>query len=113
MFKYRTKVKMTKVGAVEDTNIKTPEWEEYKMGEDNPGYSVPVQYWVTGRLIQDMAFDHGVMILRDTRNGVEVDGIMRTSPIVRMTKKTDKILELETENSVYLIEELEDQNESS
>lgn len=71
--------------------------DKYIPGSDGiEGFSLPVDYWLTGRLLGDIAVGQPVVVYRDTRNGVKADGIFQSSPVVEVTR--DSFM---TKNSVY------------
>ena len=48
-----------------------------------------------------------LVIIRDNRNGVKCDGIMRTSPLVEISQHEDGVSQiLETQNSIYILKPL-------
>jgi hypothetical protein len=71
--------------------------DEYVPGSGGvKGKSIPVDYWLTGTLIQPITVGASVVVAREIRNGVEAPGIFQTSPVVEVTNDTFR-----TANSVY------------
>ena len=93
-------VRLEKQAAVEEPAVPTPSNDDYEFGKNNAGISVPVAYWVTGRLVNDPEVDHMLIIDRDCRNGIKVAGVLTTSLITKVDEAVFG-LRLETMNSVY------------
>lgn len=96
-----TKVKITKLAAVDNPVLVTPKMEDYKPGEDNGNVSVPIEYTVEGTLIYPIEVGKRCMMTREKRNGVVVNGLFSTSPVTEINGNT-----FSTMNSKYIIEEL-------
>ncbi|XHR27227.1 MAG: hypothetical protein ACFUZC_14900 [Chthoniobacteraceae bacterium] len=96
------KVRVTKLAAAPNAIVETAEWREYKLGEAN-AKSLPVDYELTGELLAPPRIGEGLMVFRETRNGVRAEGLFTTSPIVE-GEKCGEALRLVTGNSVYLLE---------
>ena len=80
-------------------------WSEYRQGEENIGKSPPVEYWAAGELAFAPEVGKHVAIHREVRNGVRVDGVMRTSTVLGIAHapENDELI-LTTRNSVYVLE---------
>lgn len=100
MIKY---VKLTKLNPVDDPKFPTPDLENYSCGEVNDDVSLPNSYTVTGYIHGDVEVGMSVFITRDTRNGVECTGVLRTSPVVSF-EESDNGLVINTANSIYKLE---------
>jgi len=98
------KAKVQKIDTTNDPHYETAEWDEYVEGEFN-SKSPPVDYSVTGEVKSVLEEGNSMVVFRDKRNGKEVKGIMRTSPIQSVKDNEDEFI-VETQNSVYLVEKL-------
>lgn len=96
------KVKITKLGAVDNPVFPTPNYNEYIQGSDNGNVSLPTEYWLEGFLMNEITLGSSVLVNRTSRNGVECAGTFLTS---KVTKITD--IGFETQNSVYQVDYLE------
>lgn len=100
------KYRLTKLAPCEDPLYDSADnIEEYR---ENFDYSPPVDYYVEG-VIHDIGLKVGqpLVIIRDNRNGVKCDGIMRTSYIVEISQHEDGISQiLKTQNSIYILKPL-------
>ena len=96
------KVKITKLGAVENPVYPTPNYNEYKQGEDNGNVSLPVEYWLEGYLLNEPTVGSSVLVQRTSRNGVNCVGSFFTSKVTKITDTG-----FETQNSVYQVDILE------
>lgn len=101
------RVRVTKIGPIDDPNVPTPVWEGYRVGEDNGNdVSLPSDYVIEGEMIGDEPkLNQCVLVARDKRNGVCCMGIFRTTQL-RSVAKTDKGYKFETTNSRYILEKL-------
>jgi len=59
---------------------------------------LPTGYIVEGVLLDDIEVGKSVSLARHVRNGVEVDGLMTTSPVMEITNE-----KIKTKNSTYRI----------
>lgn len=64
-------------------------------------------YWVKGYLLEDIRAGNSIVLARDERNGVRIDGIFSTSPVVVFEDGAGTAIAY-TENSIYSVEALED-----
>ena len=64
--------------------------------EQNPNFSLPLEYTIEGDLIGSIAVGKPVVVDRDTRNGVKITGLFATSAVQEVSHNTFK-----TRNSVY------------
>ncbi len=70
---------------------------EYVPGTDGvENKSIPIDYWLTGELVNPITVDQSVQVIRETRNGVECVGFFVTSKVTEVTPTTFK-----TKNSIY------------
>lgn len=65
------------------------------VGQD-PNFSLPIDYWIEGLLMYELAIGEPVQVMRDIRNGIQIDGFFQTSPVTELTETQFK-----THNSVY------------
>lgn len=93
-------VMLKKISSVPDAYSPTPNGEEYRYGKLNPGASVPVEYTVTGYIGHKIELDRPLVIMRDTRNGIECHGVMTTSAVKFFTANSNGFT-IKTLNSVY------------
>ena len=98
------KVKLTKINKAENPRHKTPDKKDYKFGEINRDVSVPLDYWLIGELVGDITVGKGIVIAREIRNGVKVEGLYRSSRVKKIDGDT-----IETDNSIYKIEYLKEE----
>ena len=62
----------------------------------NENFSLPLDYWAEGELLNGIHVGEPVRIARDIRNGEHIPGLLETSPVVNVTDT-----EFRTRNSVY------------
>ena len=96
------KVKITKLGAVENPAYPTPNYNEYIQGSDNGNVSLPTEYWLEGYLMNEPTVGSSVLVNRTSRNGVNCGGTFFTSKVTKITDTG-----FETQNSVYQVDVLE------
>jgi hypothetical protein len=100
-------VKLTKLEASKSFKYKTPSWEEFeKEDESIHSASIPNSYWVIGKLLILPEVNSCILLERSIRNGVVADGIFRTSVIKDIKYNGQRVI-FETENSVYLLEKMD------
>lgn len=102
-------IKLIKIDTSVNPEIPTPEMRKFAPGEHNPGASVPISYWVTGWLLNDVEVGRPLIIERNNRNGVVMPGIMNTSAIQEIELFPGGLL-LSTINSIYRLEWLNDES---
>lgn len=103
---------MTKLEQVKDAKFVASDPDEYEYGQFNFGKSVPIGYWVTGKVYKDIKVGQHIMIARDCRNGKKVDGILETSSLQKIEKMSDSSFLLITKNSGYKLEILSEPKEN-
>lgn len=70
---------------------------EHKAGKPQPdGFSIPIDYWLTGEMLRPIKVGESVVVQRDTRNGVPMAGTFITSAVVSFDDKSFR-----TMNSIY------------
>lgn len=98
--------KITKIGINPNSDVPhARSVEEYRcniFSDDCP--SPPIEYWVAGDIVYDIAVGNCMLISRFIRNGVVADGVMRTSRVEEIVESGDATYVL-TKNSVYKVEE--------
>lgn len=90
--------KITKVAKAPNAKVDAATWEEHQAGAEK---SLPIEYTVIGRVINTEV--NSLVVDRYNRNGVEVRGVMQTSPITDITETDGKFF-VTTANSVYVLE---------
>ena len=95
---------ITKLQESPHPNFKAASKDEWHCGESNlhVNKSIPVEYVVRGYLTEDVRVGIPMSAVRYERNGFASDGIILTSNIVKI-----KGNQVETLNSVYLVEQLD------
>lgn len=96
------RVRVAKVGIVENPSYRTPEWSEYEFGERNAGVSVPLNYWLEGQLVWEPKVGDHMLVDRSSRNGIELPGLFETSPVTAV-ESVGSQLRVSTRNSVYMV----------
>ena len=100
--KKNQKVQIRKLTSTGNPLAPTPPKEGYQFGKLNHHVSLPNDYTAKGVLIEDVEVGKDIVISRSNRNGVEIEGIFHTTPVVEI--KGNKI---HTKNSIYEITEIE------
>lgn len=95
------RVRVKKIAVSSEPKYKTPKFDDYEAGVHGNQMSVPVEYEVKGRLVIDVEEQGFIYLSRDTRNGVEADGLFRSSRIQKIKGNI-----VETYNSRYIVEEI-------
>jgi hypothetical protein len=93
-------VKLQKIDVAQDPQAKTPEWDDYVAGRLNRGVSLPVDYTVTGRLVREIEEGSPCVIMRHTRNGKSISGVLQTSPVQSVDENEEGYV-VKTQNSIY------------
>ena len=93
------KVRISKIAATENPRHATPEREDYISGQDNGDVSIPIEYEITGNILMEPKMSERIIVYRETRNGVKVDGLFQSSGIQKIEDDL-----IHTHNSVYKIE---------
>ncbi len=100
-------VRIEKLEAAENSLFPTPNAQDFKYGEENPGMSIPKGYWMTGTLVADIEVGKSLMALRDCRNGVSALGEFISSAIKSVENQNNGLV-VRTCNSTYFVSETED-----
>ena len=104
-------IKLSKISLPEDALLPTPCFEDYRVGIENYGKSVPIGYTVEGSLINLPKVGSSLYINREVRNGITIPGITTTSEIVEISITKDKLY-FKTLNSIYeLVKQSQDQEQ--
>jgi len=95
------KTRITKIDAAKDARYRTATNEEYKPGQFNGLVAPPIEYTVLGVLASPVEVGFPILLDREERNGVKVDGAFMSSRVLEFDGKVAKTL-----NSVYLIQDV-------
>jgi|LakMenEpi03Aug12_release.lakeMendotaPanAssembly.Ray.scaffolds.fasta_scaffold164734_4 hypothetical protein len=98
------KTKITKISAVDNPLVPTASVEQYECGHLND-LSPFDGYWVTGKLVKPIVVGESILLERDCRNGVKVDGMFVSSTVKKTGKNYGKLFVF-TDNSIYRVEEV-------
>lgn len=98
------RVKITKIAIADTAKYRSAGWDEWVAGSVNPGMSPPVEYEVVGRILYGIRLSHALVIDRESRNGVVVQGLFQTSAVQNVIQETETRVRVETYNSVYMVE---------
>ena len=98
-------IKLRKISESALPVCRAANWDNFIAGEDNGDVSLPIEYELTGNIVSDVNVGQHLVIDRKTRNGVDCSGYFRSTTIKKITKQ-DNLKVIETENSVYLLEDL-------
>jgi len=112
-----TYIKLVKLAPVEKPLYPTPEAKDFIPGQDNGDVSQPVEYTVTGKLLEDIVVGGHIQVLRDSRNGVKVAGLLQSSRITQIQIPSDtkygvcpqpnpSAILVHTNNSIYGLTEI-------
>lgn len=101
--------KITKMAEAVYPDFKSAEWKNYALGRDNGEVSLPLDYTLEGSFILDMKVGGTMFVARTSRNGVKAPGQFMSSVITKITEE-NKIKIVTTRNSVYLVEEIKNEN---
>lgn len=109
-------IKLTKININPDSKVlQASTVEEYRTdqergtwGEFFEGKSPPIDYWIIGEPLSELKEGIGFIIDRYNRNGVIKRGTMMTSEVKKIEKDGD-VTYITTANSLYKMEEVEDE----
>jgi hypothetical protein len=90
------RIKIEKVAEVQTGLPANPKAAHVDGQVQNENFSLPLEYTIEGELVGQIAVGNGVLVARDTRNGVKADGMFTTSVVTEVTEK-----QFRTRNSVY------------
>lgn len=93
-------VKITKLGIPENPRHATASETEYVYGQSNLK-SPPIDYWLTGSLMEEPKVGSILYVARDTRNGVKAEGFFTSSTVTKIEENKYYTL-----NSIYIIEDI-------
>lgn len=102
MIEKGTEVEIAKIGIADDPKSKTPSWDNFHEGKDNPGKSIPEDYKAEGELFGEISEDIPLVIERTKRNDTERLGFFKTSPVQSVDRGEDEVI-VKTMNSVYRV----------
>jgi hypothetical protein len=95
-------IELSKLCLAPGTTAKTGAWETYKIGSMDNAEALPVDYTMTGYLLERIEVGRIFRLLRASRNGVPVWGLYMSTPVAAITKST-----VTTRNPVYVIKVLD------
>jgi hypothetical protein len=98
-FKSNDHIRVTKLGPVSEPYYATPSWDEYNDGSN--AYTIPTDYEAEGLLMVPLELEKPLIIDRWKRNGVEVRGLFRSSPVKKIIEESEFRAVFETLNSRY------------
>ena len=105
------KTKITKIGVVHNPIVPTASVEQYQCGHIND-VSPFNGYWVTGQLINPIAIGESIMLKRDCRNGIKIDGMFVSSNVQKYIDMSYSnyggYYLVYTDNSIYKVETIND-----
>ena len=111
------KIQLTKIDTVENPLVESASsideygksvWNSiFKNTHTEDHLSPPIEYSITGELINDIEVGKSIKVNRESRNGVMVPGLFYTSPVVTIGFKDNKIVGFTTKNSLYKIDYLD------
>lgn len=90
------KIKISKVGEVQTGLPANPKGAHVDGQIQNENFSLPLEYTIEGDLVGEIIVGNGVLVVRDTRNGVKAPGYFATTEVMEVTETQFK-----TRNSVY------------
>lgn len=90
------RVQLTKLRAAPDAEVQPGDWETYICGSYLNATSLPVDYVLTGFLLEPIQLGKSVRVLRISRNGIPALGVFESTNVVLITE--DGFI---TRNSVY------------
>lgn len=100
-------IKITKIDTSATPDFKSAEWDTFIEGVSNEGVSLPVSYTLKGEFIYQPKVGEVMFVNRSERNGVKNLGIFTSTPVISI-KEVGDIKFIETKNSVYACESVED-----
>lgn len=100
------KISVKKIAAAKNPLCETPKMEDYVCGSDNGDISLPIEYEATGKTVLEIEIGSSICMRRDSRNGVECDGLFQSSIIEEIGGLKGEKLLVKTANSEYLVEKL-------
>lgn len=95
------RIRLRKTSVADKPVHPTAHPEDYLPGKDESGLSPPISYEVVGVLVADVAVGKPIVMMRESRNGVEVPGTFATTALRAFSDKS-----VRTANSVYEITDL-------
>lgn len=116
MGKINTMIKLTKININPNSEaLQASTVEEYRIDQERgtwgqfyEGKSPPVEYWIIGEPLNELKIGESFLIDRYNRNGVIRRGRMHTSKVEKIEKDGD-VTYITTANSLYKMEEVEDE----
>jgi 23S rRNA maturation-related 3'-5' exoribonuclease YhaM len=96
------RIRIEKIAESETGAPANPRQNHVDGQEQEPGYSLPLEYTIEGDLIGTITVGKPVVVDRDTRNGIKAPGLFTTTAVQVAHDGTFK-----TRNSVYNFQFLE------
>lgn len=90
------RIHIEKVAEVKSGLPANPKGAHVPGEEQNENFSLPIEYWIEGTLINPIEVGNPVCIQRDNRNGIKIDGYFTSTNVTEVTTNQFK-----TQNSVY------------
>ena len=90
------RIRIEKISAVETGLPANPRHLHVDGQAQDETYSLPLEYTIEGELVREILEGKSVVVVRDTRNGVQALGMFNTSPVTKVTED-----QFYTQNSVY------------
>ena len=91
-------IELSKLCPAPGTAVKTSRWETYEIGSADNAEALPVDYTMTGYLLDPLEVGKTFRLLRVSRNGVPFWGLYVSTPVAAITEST-----VITRNSVYIM----------
>jgi hypothetical protein len=95
-------VKLTKLRQAGHSSVGAGNWSTYVPGAADNATSLPIDYEMTGVLLEPPTVGGRVKLLRLERNGVSAMGLFESTPVVSINGS-----EFSTQNSIYRLEPYE------
>ncbi len=94
-------VRLTKLKEAQEAEFKSGTYPYFKDGDSNSGVSLPVDYCLEGDMPESPVVGKGLVVNRQTRNGIPSLGLFWSSPVVEVLENGFR-----TGNSIYTLEYL-------
>jgi hypothetical protein len=101
-----TKVKLTKINHLDEASYTNEEAAKQIAGEFSNG--INTGYCMVGVLLTEVLVGNSIRLARSSRNGEDVPGLSNTSPVTKIKQVGESNVEINTANSVYQLEILEE-----
>lgn len=101
-------IKLTKIAESATPDFFSGQWKDYVPGKNNEGVSLPIEYWIKGALVKEPVVGESIFVTRTERNGEKCMGLFASTPIVEISQGEGNLRYIETKNSIYLLESVEE-----